>query len=176
MFRISPAGDFESLTVFSGAARQASSGLVQGSDGSLYGTSSTSLAHYGGEVFKVFIHPNFFANQAPLPNGVYYLSFLNNGNIFGYYAFLSDPHYVYHFDLGYEYVFDAADGVSGVYLYDFKSGDFFYTSPTFPFPYLYDFSLNAVLYYYPDPTDPQRYNTNGVRYFYNFATGQVIAR
>ena len=66
--------------------------------------------------------------------------------------------------------------MSGVYLYDFKSGDFFYTSPTFPFPYLYDFTLNTVLYYYPDPTDPQRYNTNGVRYFYNFATGQVIAR
>ena len=59
-----------------------------------------------------------------------------------------------------------------MYLYDFASQSFFYTSPTFPFPYLYDFGLNAVLYYYPDPTNPQRYNTNGVRYFYNFPPGR----
>ena len=77
----------------------------------------------------------------------YYLAF-SNGNIFGYYGFLSDPHYIFHDDLGYEYVFDAADGQDGVYLYDFASSSFFYTSPTFPFPYLYDFSLNTVLYYY----------------------------
>ena len=81
---------------------------------------------------------------------MYYLS-LPNGNPFGYYAYLYDPHYVYHFDMGYEYVFDAADGKGGMYLYDFKSGGFFYTSPTFAFPYLYDFSLNTALYYYPDP-------------------------
>ena len=91
-----------------------------------------------------------------MSNGVYYLVF-PSGNPFGYYAFLSDSNYLYHFDLGYEYVFDAADGKSGVYFYDFKSGDFFYTSPTFPFPYLYDFSLNSVLYYFPDPHNAGRY-------------------
>ena len=96
--------------------------------------------------------------------------------MFGYYSFLSDPRYIYHFDLGYEYVFDAADGNDGVYLYDFASQTFFYTSPTFGFPYLYDFSLNSVLYYYPDPNNPGRYNTNGTRYFYNFATGQIITK
>lgn len=116
----------------------------------------------------------FFNGEVALSNGVYYLAFSANGNIFGYYSFLTDPHYVYHFDLGYEYVFDAADGNAGVYLYDFKSQHFFYTSPGFPFPYLYDFSLNTVLYYYPDPNNPGRYNTNGVRYFYNFATSQII--
>ena len=115
----------------------------------------------------------FFNGQVALSNGVYYLSF-PSGNYFGYYSYLTDPHYVYHFDLGYEYVFDAADGHAGVYLYDFKSGHFFYTSPSFPFPYLYGFGLNTVLYYYPDPNNPGRYNTNGVRYFYNFATGQII--
>jgi len=50
---------------------------------------------------------------------------------------------------------------------------FFYTSPSFPFPYLYDFSLNTVLYYFPDPNNPGHYTTNP-RYFYNFATGQII--
>ncbi len=117
----------------------------------------------------------FFAGQAALGNGVYYLAFAN-GNYFGYYSFLSDSRYIYHFDLGYEYVFDAGDGKSGVYLYDFASNDFFYTSPAFPFPYLYDFGSNAVLYYYPDPKNAGHYNTNGVRYFYDFATGQIITK
>ena len=121
-------------------------------------------------------HPAFFTGEAALSNGVYYLAFPNNGNLFGYYSYLSDPHYIYHFDLGYEYIFDAADGKSGVYLYDFKSGGYFYTSPSFPFPYLYDFSLSTTLYYYPDPNNPGRYNTNGVRYFYNFATGKIITK
>ncbi len=117
----------------------------------------------------------FFNGANNLGSSTYYLAF-PGGNIFGYYAVLTDPHYIYHFDLGYEYAFDAADGKSGVYLYDFTSNDFFYTSPTFSFPYLYDFNLQAVLYYYPDPNNPQRYNTNGVRYFYNFSTGQIITQ
>ncbi len=120
-------------------------------------------------------HPPFFNGQTTLSNGVYYLAF-PNGNYFGYYSYLSNPLYIYHFDLGYEYLFDAADGKSGVYFYDFKSSDYFYTSPTFPFPYLYDFNLNTVLYYYPDPSNAGHYNTGGVRYFYNFATGQIISK
>ena len=123
----------------------------------------------------VYVTPAFFSGQAPLGNGVYYLSF-PNGDYFGYYSFLSDPHYIYHFDLGYEYVFDANDGKAGVYLYDFKSDTFFYTSPVFPFPYLYDFTLNTVLYYYPDPNNPGHYNTNGYRFFYDFATQKIIAK
>ena len=119
--------------------------------------------------------PEFFTGEVALSNGVYYLAFPNN-NIFGYFSYLSDPHYIYHFDLGYEYVFDANDGHSGVYLYDFKSNGFFYTSPVFPFPYLYDFTLNTVLYYYPDPNNPGHYNTDGVRYFYDFATKKIIQK
>jgi plastocyanin len=114
----------------------------------------------------------FFTGEIPLGNGVYYLQF-PNGTPFGYYTYLTDPRWIYHFDMGYEYWFDANDGQSGIYFYDFMSSHFFYTSPSFPFPYLYDFSLNTVLYYFPDPNNPGHYTTNP-RFFYNFATGQII--
>jgi len=118
------------------------------------------------------LHPAFFSGEVSLGNGVYYLQF-PNGTPFGYYTYLTDPRWIYHFDMGYEYWFDANDGHSGIYFYDFASNHFFYTSPSFPFPYLYDFTLNTVLYYFPDPNRPGHYTTNP-RYFYNFATGQII--
>jgi hypothetical protein len=117
-------------------------------------------------------HLPFFTGEGSLGNGVYYLQF-SNGTPFGYYSYLTDPHWIYHFDMGYEYWFDANDGHNGIYFYDSMSTHFFYTSPSFPFPYLYDFSLNTVLYYYPDTNNPGHYTTNP-RYFYNFATGQII--
>ena len=117
----------------------------------------------------------FFDGQSALNGGVYYLAFPNE-NYFGYYTFLPEANYLYHFDMGYEYVFDAHDGKNGVYLYDFKSNGFFYPSPTFPFPYLYDFNLNSVVYYYPNPNNGGHYNTNGVRYFYVFSTGQITEK
>ena len=119
--------------------------------------------------------PSFFIDEKALSGNVQYLSF-PNGNYFGYFAFLPNPAYIYHFDLGYEYVFDAADGNSGIYLYDFASRGFFYTSPNFPFPYMYDFALNSVVYYYPDPNNSGRYNTDGIRYFYVFNTGEIISK
>ena len=121
-----------------------------------------------------YVRPAFFAGEVALSDGVYYLAF-PNGNFFGYYSYLSDPDYLYHFDLGYEYVIDANDGQGGVYLYDFASSGFFYTSPTFPFPYLYDFSRNSVLYYFPDPNNPGHYTSNP-RYFYDFGAGQIITK
>ncbi len=121
------------------------------------------------------VHPPFFTGEVPLAYGAYYLAFPQNGNVFGYYSYLDTPRYIYHFDLGYEYVAEANDGLSGVYLYDFKSNGFFYTSPTFPFPYLFDFSLNAVLYYYPDPNNPGHYTSNP-RTFYDFHTKQIITK
>ncbi len=129
----------------------------------------------GGISVIVQKRPAFFTGETALANGVYFLQFAN-GNSFSYYTFLTDPDYIYHFDLGYEYVFDANDGKDGVYLYDFASKTFFYTSPTFPFPYLYDFTLNTVLYYYPDPNNAGRYDTDGVRYFYDFATRKIISK
>ena len=117
----------------------------------------------------------FFNGAVSVGNGVSYLQF-SNGNFFGYFSYLTDPKYIYHFDMGYEYVFDAKDNQNGVYLYDFASGTFFYTSPTFGFPYLYDFSRRSVVYYYPDPNNAGRYNTNGVRYFYDYNAKQVFTK
>ena len=117
----------------------------------------------------------FFTGAKSLGSGVYYLDFAS-GNYFGYYSYMSDPNYIYHFDMGYEYVTNAFDGKSGVYLYDFKSGTFFYTSPTYPFPYMYDFSRRSVVYYYPSTSDAGHYNTNGVRYFYDCSTGQTFSK
>ena len=121
-----------------------------------------------------YVLPGFFIGQVAQANGVYYLTF-PSGNYFGYYSFLTNPNYIYHYDLGYEYVSDAADGKSGVYFYDFTSGHYFYSSPTYPFPYLYDYTLGTVLYYYPNPNSAGHYNTNGVRYFYDFNTSTVIS-
>ena len=148
---------------------------VQNFGGVLHRRRDRAFALQGTPATSPTLPSTFFAGEVALNNGVYYLSFPNS-NYFGYYSFLSDPRYLYHFDLGYEYVFDAADGKDGVYLYDFASQTFFYTSPVFPFPYLYDFNLNTVLYYYPDPNNSGRYNTNGVRYFYRFDTGRVISK
>lgn len=127
----------------------------------------------GGAVPAVVQHPSFFSGEAALSNGVYYLE-LPNGTPFGYYSYLSDPNYVYHFDMGYEYAVDANDGNGGIYLYDFASGHWWYTGRTFPFPYVYDFSLRSLLYYYPDPHDRTHYTTNP-RYFYLFSTGGIVS-
>jgi hypothetical protein len=116
-------------------------------------------------------HPAFFTGETVLGGGWYYLQF-PNGTPFGYYSYLSDQNYIYHIDLGFEYLFDANDANHGIYFYDFASNSFFYTSPS-TFPYLYDFSLNAWLYYLPDFNNPGRYSHNP-RWFYNFATGQWI--
>lgn len=81
--------------------------------------------------------------------------------------------------MGYEYLFDAngANGANdGIFFYDFASSTYFYTSPN-TFPYLYDFSLNAWLYYFPDPNpQPGHVYISNPRYFYNFATGQIITK
>jgi hypothetical protein len=116
-------------------------------------------------------HPAFFTGETALGGGWYYLQFAN-GTPFGYYNYLTDQNFIYHIDLGFEYLFDANDANHGIYFYDFASSSFFYTSPTL-FPDLYDFSLNAWLYYLPDVNNPGRY-THNPRWFYNFATGQWI--
>jgi hypothetical protein len=123
------------------------------------------------------LYPAFFAGEIALGSGWYYLQFAN-GTPFGYYSHLvvmNDPDWIYHIDMGFEYFFDANDNNSGIYFYDFTSNSIFYTSPSFPFPFLYDFSLNSVLYYFPDPQRPGRYTSNP-RYFYNFATHQIITK
>ena len=186
IFQVTPAGVLTSLYAFSATSTQApygnadgvvpSGGLTLGSAGNFYGTTVSGGTSGAGTIFKLTVtdHPAFFTGQSALDDGVYYLT-LPNGNLFGYYSYLTDPSYIYHFDLGYEYVFDADDGLNGVYLYDFTGSGFFYTSPAFPFPYLYDFNLNSVVYYYPDTSNPGHYTTNP-RSFYDFATGEIISK
>lgn len=189
VYRITPAGAFAVIYNFSAVSDPADyagtnadgaypEGLIFGTDGSLYGTTFLGGINGSGTIYKLTLNTavsSFFSGETALSNGVYYLSF-PNGQYFGYYSYLTDPHYIYHFDLGYEYIFDAADGKGGVYFYDFKSSTFFYTSPVFPFPYLYDFTLNTVLYYYPDPSNAGHYNTNGYRFFYRFDNGRIFTK
>ena len=129
---------------------------------------TTSSGLLFAEIAAGMVHPPFFNGEVALEGSAYYQQ-LPNGNIFGYYNYLSpDSDYIYHYDMGFEYWFDAADRHGGIYLYDFASNTFFYTSRDYPFPYLYDFTLNATLYYYPDSANPGRYTSNP-RYFYDFA-------
>ena len=179
IFRITPEGqftvlfDFNQNDAFETVGYSPMGGLVEDSAGNFYGTTSAGGTGDVGTVFKFNVHPDFFDGRVSLGDGIYYLSF-PNGNYFGYYADLG-ANYIDHLDLGYEYVIDANDGKAGVYLYDFATDSFFYTSPTYPFPYLYSFRFDTTLYYYPDPVNAGHYNTDGVRYFYDFASGNTIA-
>ena len=176
VFQLTPAGVLTTLYSFSGTdGADPAAGLALDRAGNFYGTTYGDGVNNDGTIFKLVVRPAFFNGETALSNGVYYLAF-SDGTPFGYYSYLANPSDLYHFDLGYEYVIDANDGKDGVYFYDFASNDFFYTSPTFPFPYLYDFGLNSVVYYYPDPNNPGRYNTDGIRYFYVFNTGRIITK
>jgi hypothetical protein len=113
-------------------------------------------------------HPSFFTGETALGSGIYYLQFPDSDPL-GYYAYLSNT-IIYHFDLGYEGIVDAPP--SGAYMYDFLSGHWFYTSSAL-FPDLYDFTLNAWLYYFPNTKNPGHYTTNP-RYFVNLGTGVIF--
>ena len=115
----------------------------------------------------------FFTHETDLGGGVYYLAFPGE-NYFGYYNYVSFPT-IYHEDLGYEGVENKTDPNDGIYLYDDATGDTFYTSPSYPFPYLFDFNLNTVLYYYPNTNESGHYTT-GPRYFYDYATSSIITK
>jgi hypothetical protein len=112
--------------------------------------------------------PAFFNGQASLGSGVYYLQFQDN-TIFGYYNFPAAS-IIYHYDMGYE-AFIPGSG-SDLYLYDFASGHWWYTSTSL-FPYLYDFTLKTWIYYFPNTTSPGHYTTNP-RYFSNLTTGVIF--
>ncbi|MDB6021300.1 MAG: Fibronectin, type domain protein [Pedosphaera sp.] len=114
----------------------------------------------------------FFNGNASLGSGVEYLEFPDQV-VFGYYDQTGYP-WVYHFDMGFEYVINAGDQQGSVYLYDNSSQSFWFTSPAL-FPYLYDFKLNSWIYYYADTTKPGRYTSNP-RYFYDFNLAQVITK
>jgi hypothetical protein len=110
----------------------------------------------------------FFSGEVSLGSAVYYLQF-PNGSLFGYYTFVAGTIF-YHYDMGYEAFIPGS--ASDVYLYDFTSGHWWYTSNTL-FPYLYDFSLNAWVYYFPNTQNPGHYTANP-RYFSNLTTGMIF--
>ncbi len=76
----------------------------------------------GGELLLMRVTPRFFTGETALSNNVFYLTF-PSGDFFGFYSYAFFP-FLYHFDLGFEYFFDAANGAGGVYLYDFASSTF----------------------------------------------------
>ncbi len=122
----------------------------------------------------VFInHPAFFQGETALSNGVYYLQF-PDGHFFGYYAYLPDEHYLFHYDLGYIYVLDAADGQGGIYFYLYKTERIYYSSSKFPFPYLYDFDAETMEYLFPDSANDGHYLASPYAYFYAFDTGVIF--
>jgi hypothetical protein len=110
----------------------------------------------------------FFTGQVSLGSGVEYLQF-PDGNLFGYYTFVASTIF-YHYDMGYEAFVPGS--ASDIYLYDFTSGHWWYTSNTL-FPYLYDFTLNAWIYYFPNTQSAGHYTTDP-RYFSNLTTGQIL--
>ncbi len=109
-----------------------------------------------------------FSTEVPLGGGVYYMAFPDQ-IVFGYYTFVAGNVF-YHYDMGYEAFVPGSS--ADVYLYDFTSGHWWYTSSTL-FPYLYDFTLNTWIYYFPNTTSPGHYTTNP-RYFSNLTSGQII--
>ena len=70
---------------------------------------------------------------------------------------------IYHFGLGFEYVFDANDGARGAYFYDFGMKTFLYTNPKF-FPFFFNASSGSWLYY----------SLGTSRWFYDFGTGKWV--
>jgi virginiamycin B lyase len=108
--------------------------------------------------------PSFFAGEVSLGSGVYYLTFPNS-TLFGYFEPLAGS-FIYHFDMGFEYVFPANDASGDVYFWDNTSGHWWYTGPTL-FPNLYDFTLGAWIYYFTDPSNPGHYTTNPRKFAYD---------
>jgi uncharacterized repeat protein (TIGR02543 family) len=113
-------------------------------------------------------HPAFFAGEDSLGGGVYYLQF-TNGNLFGYYNYPSSS-ILFHYDMGFEAFIPGS--AADVYFYDFSSSHWWYTSSTL-FPYLYDFTLDTWIYYFPNTSNPGHYTTNP-RYFSNLTTGKIF--
>jgi hypothetical protein len=133
--------------------------------------SPAGLFSYGGPItqFTFTTEPlPFFTGEVSLGNGVYDLQF-PDGNLFGAYNFQSDT-ILFHYDMGFEAFIPVSP--SSVYFYDYKSSHWWYTSSTL-FPFLYDFTLNAWIYYFPDPKNPGHYTTNP-RSFLNLTTGQIF--
>jgi hypothetical protein len=113
-------------------------------------------------------HPAFFSGEVSLGSGVYYLQFPDT-NLFGYYNYPASS-ILFHYDMGFEAFVPSASGQ--IYFYDFATGHWWYSNSTL-FPYLYDFTLNTFVYYFPDTKNAGHYTTNP-RYFVNLTTQKIF--
>jgi hypothetical protein len=114
----------------------------------------------------------FFAGAVDGGNGTKFLQ-TSGGKPFGYFGYLGNNNWMYHADLGYLYVISANDASNGIYMWDMKSGHWFYTSGA-TFPFMYDFTVNAWLYYFPSQTQSGHY-TSSPRNFVNMTTNQFFS-
>ena len=151
------------ITVTVNVAANASSPLVNLASVSGGGTAST-IGIADSTIIVPPLHPPFFSGEVSVGSSVYYLVF-PDGNLFGYYTYLSGG-FIYHYDMGYEYVLPSNDAGGDVYLWDNQSGHWWYTGPSL-FPNLYDFTLGAWIYYFPDASNPQHYTTNPRKFAYD---------
>jgi hypothetical protein len=119
----------------------------------------------------------FFNGELSVGGGFFYLV-LQDGSPFGFYSFAqgtanSPTATIFHADMGYEYTIPAGGTGAGVYMYDFSSNHWWYTSSTL-FPYIFDFNLNSWLYYFPN-TSSQGHYTTAPRYFYQFSISKIVS-
>jgi hypothetical protein len=138
------------------------------------GAQDLAVANYAGANVSVLLgetvtEPAFFAGAVNLGSNVEYLQFPDN-IVFGYYSFVASSIF-YHYDMGYEAFIPGSSGTD-IYLFDFTSGHWWYTNAG-SFPSLYDFTLNAWIYYLPNTKSPGHYTTNP-RYFSNLTTAQIF--
>ncbi len=147
---------YPAITVLVNVAANASSPQVN--QASVSGGGAAQVASIADStIIGSPLHPPFFTGEQSLGSGVYYLTFAD-GNLFGYYAYLANS-WIYHFDMGYEYVFPSNDANGDVYFWDSQSTHWWYTGPTL-FPYLYDFTLNVWVLYMNDTNRPGHYTAN----------------
>jgi uncharacterized repeat protein (TIGR01451 family) len=159
---------YPAITVTVNVASNAPSELINQVSVTGGGSASANASDPTTVALAVNGHPAFFMGEDSLGSGVYYLQFPDN-TVFGYYNYVSASIF-YHYDMGYEAFIPGS--ASDIYLYDFTSSHWWYTS-TALFPYLYDFTLNSWLYYFPNTTNPGHY-TNNPRYFSSLATGKTV--
>lgn len=151
--------------------------LPSGLNGGAEQETGTQLIGGVMAILTYFTPDAFFSSQQPTAlSGWDFLQFPGGSTPFGYYAFLqgsafSANAWLIHADLGYEYM-APGNTVGSADFYDLASTHWWYTSTSL-FPYLYDFTLNSWIYYFPNTTSPGHYTTNP-RYFSNLSTGKIF--
>jgi uncharacterized membrane protein len=126
-------------------------------------------AYYEGQRPSTTSKPAFFSGEIEIGTNTFYLA--KSGTTFGFYQWLAGSQ-IHHLDLGYEFVMPSQEKTPAVYLFDFKSGHWFYASLS-QFPYLYDLTQKLWLRYLPEPGRPGRYTAHPRR-FQNMSNGLTI--